>query len=513
MNKAAISGRRQLTRNIWTSWVGYGLRIIISFFFVPYITSVLGDARYGVWVLVFQTVNYFVLLDFGLEKALLRFISKHVGADRFEPINRVINTTFTLYLVIGSSIIAGAWLASTFLFDFFKISDPDFLAEGRTALIIIGCYMGFRFYLLPFAGSLGGFQRFDISNLLHMLEDLLRTVVMVALLANGYGLVSLALVILGMSTLKQLAGIIWLKRLHPEVRFDPGSADRATARELFNYSRITFGITVAWLVIFNTDAVLLGLLVSSSAAGIYAPGAQLMLYLRNAVNVVASPLTTAVSEREARGDMEGVRRLYLKGLRYTSFLSFFMATGVIIYARPFVALWLEPEFAQSAEVMRILAVSAAFFIPQIVGNAVLFGIDRHGLLFRVLLAESGLKIILSFVLIPAHGLIGMAYAAAIPQLVLYLTLYPALISRALKFSVSAILMTTVRSGFLAMFVSLPTAVLMRWAVPPLNWPAFGGNVVAVSLAASVAAWFVLLPEDRLRLRRKPANSHTAKDPQ
>ena len=497
-----MSDRRQLARNIWTSWAGYGLRIAISFLFVPYITSTLGDARYGVWVLVFQTLNYFVMLDFGLEKALLRFISKHLGSGRFEQINRVLNTTFNLYLIAGSLIILGTWIVSTFLFGYLKIGDPAMLSEGKTALVIVGFYMGFRFYLLPFAGSLGGFQRFDVSNLLHMLEDLLRTLAMVILLAAGYGLVPLALVILGMSTVKQVAAIICLKRLYPQVRFSPAMTDKATARELFDYSKTTFGITVAWLVIFNTDAVLLGLFLSSAAAGVYAPGAQLMLYLRNAVNVVASPLTTAVSEREARGDMEGVRNLYLKGLSYTSFLSFFMATGVIIYARPFVRLWLPPEFEASAEVMRVLAVSSAFFIPQIVGNAVLFGIDRHGLLLRVLVVESVLKLLLSFWLIPKYGLLGMAYAAAAPQLILYLTMYPILISRALGLSVIDVLLSTVRSGFLALFACLPVAVLIRIALPPLGWPSFLVNVGAVSGAALAGCWFVLTPADRDRVARR-----------
>jgi len=473
--------KKQLSRNIWTSWVGYALRITISFLFVPYITSILGDARYGVWIIVFQTINYFVLLDFGLEKALLRFISKHLRTDNFTAINRILNTTFSLYLIIGSLIIAGSWLTSTILFDSFRVGDPGLLAEGKTALVIVGFYMGFRFYLLPFAGSLGGFQRFDISNGLHMLEDLLRAVIMVLLLAQGYGLVPLALAILGMSLLKQVAAIIWLKKLWPQVKFAPTLVDRASARELLNYSKITFGITLAWLVIFNTDAVLLGLMVSSSAAGVYAPGAQLMLYLRNAVNVVASPLTTAVSHLEAAGDMEGVRQLYLKGVRYASYLSFFMAVGVIIYARPFVALWLDVEFAEAAEVMRILAVSSAFFIPQIVGNAILFGIDRHALLLRVLSLEVGLKILLSLLLIPTYGMIGMAYAAAIPQLLLYITLYPVLVGRVLQLSGTAIMLTSMRAGLTAMFVALPIAVLIREILPPFGWWSLAVNIGAVSL--------------------------------
>jgi len=324
----------------------------------------------------------------------------------------------------------------------------------------------------------------------------LRAGIMVLLLAKGYGLVPLALAILGMSVLKQIAAIICLKRLYPQISLAPRLADGTTTRKLLDYSKITFGITSTWLVIFNTDTVLLGLMVSSAAAGVYAPGAQLMLYLRNAVNVVASPLTTAVSHLEANGDLNSIRQLYSKGVRYTSYLSFFMAVGVIVYARPFVALWLEPEFAEAAEIMRILAVSSAFFIPQIVGNAVLFGIDRHHLLLRVLIIEAGLKILLTIALIPSYGLIGMAYAAAIPQLLLYITLYPVLIGRALDLSPAVILFTSLRAGLTVMFISLPVAVLMRQILPPVSWTSFALNVVAVLIPTLAGAWFLLTPEDR-----------------
>jgi O-antigen/teichoic acid export membrane protein len=305
-----------------------------------------------------------------------------------------------------------------------------------------------------------------------------------------------------LSLIRQIAAIVWVKHLHPQIRFAPRLSDKKTARELFDYSKITFGITVAWLVLFNTDAVFLGLMVSSAAAGVYAPGAQLMLYLRNAVNVVAAPITTIVSERESRGDLDGVKRIYLKGLAYTSYLSFFMTVGVVVYARPFVALWLDPAFAESAEVMRILAIGAAFFVPQIVGNAVLFGIDKHAIILKTALIECGLKVVLSFLLIPSHGLIGMAWAASMPQLIVYISVYPILIARTLDLSLAEILMSQVRTGFVAMFACTPVAILLRIVLPPLDWTSFAVNVALVTLVGALGAWFVLDRSDKDALLSK-----------
>jgi len=210
----------------------YAVRALVAFFFIPYITSVLGETRYGVWVIVFQTINYFVLLDFGLEKTLVRFISRHLGNDDFDSINQTLNTTFIIYLLAGSAIIVGAWVTSTFLFDFIKVGNTELAAEGKAVLRIIGFYMGVRFYLLPFAGSLGGFHRFDIANGLNIAADIVKALVMVWLLVNGYGLEALAWTIFTVSLLGQAAAIFQLRRLFPQVRTNLRFVNRPTAREL-----------------------------------------------------------------------------------------------------------------------------------------------------------------------------------------------------------------------------------------------------------------------------------------
>jgi len=493
--------RRQLAKNIFSSWLGYGLRIVIALFFIPYITSVLGDDRYGVWVIVFQTINYYSLLDLGLEKALIRYLSRYLGRNDYAGVNKVINTTWSMYLVIGSLIIAAAWLTATYLFGYFRISDPSLLAEGRETLIVVGVYLGTRFYLLPFGGSLGGFQRHDINAALQMAEEVVRVAALVWLLANGYSLVALAAAILAVSVVRQLVALVWLRRLFPHVRIDLKLADRKTAATLFDYSRISFGITLAWLIIFNTDTVLLGLLGSAAAAGVYAPGAQMMLYFRNIVNSIGSPLTTAVSHWESNQDIEIVRRVYLKGIKYTSYLSFFIAVGVIIWAEPFVRLWLPPEFAGAAPVMVILSVSTAVFIPQILGNAILFGMGQHRYLLYVLICEASLKILLSFLLIKPYGITGMAFAAAIPQLLLYTTLYPRMIGRVLQISALRIVRRSFASGIHAAIVAIPTALLAKTLLPPESWLAFFGGTVIVTLVTMIAGLPILDTADRSRLKR------------
>ncbi|NOY89390.1 MAG: oligosaccharide flippase family protein, partial [FCB group bacterium] len=324
-------------------------------------------------------------------------------------------------------------------------------------------------------------------------------VIWIWLIKNGYGLVSLALVILVMNILRPLAGIIILKRLYPEIKFSFSLANKKTTKKLLGYSKISFGITIGWLIIFNTDTFLLGLFSSSAAAGIYNPGAQLMLYLRNFVNAIGIPLTPAISHLDTNNDQERIKRIYHQGIKYVSYFSFIALVGVIFYAHSFVKLWLPPEFYQSADVMIILSIGTAFFLPQIIGNSILFGSENHKYILQVLIFESLFKIILAVILIPRYNIIGMAFANAIPQIIFYTTLYPYYMSRLLKISYRHILTTILSMSLLGTLVSLPTAVYLKKMIPVNSWSMLIINVSIVLIIALIPTYFIIDREDKRKI--------------
>lgn len=491
---------QQLMRNIFMSWAGYIVRLAIAFLFVPYISSVYGDARYGVWVILFQTIGYFTMLDLGLSSALTRYVSRYLSQHDYPGINRVLSTANLLYGIVGLAVFAGVYLFAQYFFQFFKIDDPQLMVEGQHALQLLGVFMAVSFFLLPFGNSQAAFQRHDLNRLLVSCEEIVRTVAMVILISLGYGLVSLAAVIVIASLIRHAIGIVWLRRLYPKVHFSPSLIDRATSRLLFGYSRISFAISIGWLIMFNTDSFLLGLMTSSAAAGIYNPGAQLMLSFRILVNAIGIPLIPAVSHLEAESRHDQIRQIYRRGVKYGAFLSFALTGGVFVYAAPFVRLWLAPAFLPSAQVMVVLAIGNAFFLPQILGNSVLFGIERHKSILQVVLIESLAKILLAVLLIPGYGTLGMALANTIPQVILYATLYPYLMSKVLSISFSDIVLTGLRNGLLALLIVAPLSLLMAWLIPPTSWVTLLLSVAPASCMTVVAGYFIVEPDDRLKIK-------------
>lgn len=487
-------------------WGAFAVRIALAFVFVPCITESLGAARYGVWGILFQIVNYLALLDFGFEKAIINFVATCLGRGDREGVSRVINNSARLYLWFGIAAVAltagAAWLVLPYL----RVDSPTLLVESQWALLLIGLFAGIRFWFVPVTAALGGFQRYDSLTIIGVTEDIARTIVMIVLLRSGFGLIPLAATVLGFGILRQLVSLWWLKRIFPEWRLNT-TPDQTLTKSLFDYSKITFGITLAWMVIFNTDSLLLGFFASATAAGIFNPATQLAGYIRHLVNAVGTPLTAAVAHAKGSQEMSAARALYLRLFRYSSYGGFAVLGLVAIYATPLVALWLPSGFEETARVMILLAIGSAVFVPHILSNSMLFAVNQHRLLFYTVLGEAAMKVVLAIILIRPMGAVGIALANAIPQLVCYVGLYPFLVSRAVNVAPIDLLWSQCKSALIATIFTLIPGYVLTKLIPTDSWLSLSLSAGATVLCGGIGLIFVLSVEDRIRmsamLRRRP----------
>jgi O-antigen/teichoic acid export membrane protein len=491
---------RQFAHNVTTSWLGYGIRIVIGFFFVPYITTSLGIERYGAWVIVFQTINYFSLFDFGLERAVVRFVARFSALRDNNSISNVLSTAISSYLWLGTLVLTATFALSGFLFEHIGIANPGLANDTRWAFVVVGGFLSVRFYLSSWNQTLIGLQRSDIVNSLDIIEEIVRVLVLTLMLSKGCNLVTLAGGVFGVSLARQLGACLFVSYLYPEIVLSSAHVNQATRKSLFAYGGIAVAINATWLIVFGTDSILLGILSSTSAAGIFGPAAQVMLYLRNAVNAIGTPLVPAVAHIESQSSIGAVARNYIKALKYTAFASAFFSVGVIFFAKPFVQLWLAPEYSQTAEIMIILAGGTAFLLPQIIGNAVLFGIDKHKYLLVALSIEATLKLGLSFILIRRYGAVGMAWATTISQVATCLTIYPFMMSKALSIPYGRLLLTFCKFAFLSLIITGITAFTFGKLLVPVNWWLMISEITVVTLITSLIGYrFILEPQDKDRI--------------
>lgn len=472
---------RQLGRNIFSSWASLGVRVVVVFLVNPFIIHTLGNERYGVWVLVLSIINYMTMMDFGIKQALLRFISKYLGEKDFNRINSLLKAAFFVYFSVALLVIIITFVLSFFALDWFNISG-ELMSRARWALIIIGISTALNFAFIAWSESLGAFHRYDIFYALTIAEDILRTAAVIVVLKLGYGLVWFALCFLVFNLVRNLAAAGILRKLFPGVRMGGLRPERAALRTLMGYGMVGFFISFAWLMIANTDNVLIGYFLSASDITQYAIAAGFIAYLRTLVLAVSFPLRPVISHFEANRNFESIRRIYLIGSKYLFFLTFMAAGLALGYADNFITLWLGPGYEPAAEILTILIVPAALFLPQTVAASILYGIEKHKYLLYLILAEGFGNLILSIILVKNYGLAGIAYGTIVPQVIIYLMIMPAMIRKFLDFDLRKYYGNIVRYGLAALILAYLTAFGLNHLWPAETWPRLA---VGVTLAVVV----------------------------
>ena len=469
--------------------------------FVPYIAASLGPSRYGVWSVLFQIINYLALLDFGFEKTIVTFVASFQGKGDSDGVNRILATSSRLYLWFGAAAVAGACLSAWLFLPYLKAESPGILQEGQTALVIIGLFAGMRFWFTPVTAALGGFQRYDMTTSIQVVEDVARTIVMILLLGQGFGLVALALTVLTFGLIRIAVSIWLLKHTFPQWQLAT-SKDPALAKDLFSYSRITAGITIAWLVIFNTDSILLGFMASTAAAGVFAPAAQLALYSRHLVNAIGTPLTAAAAHAGGRADLDRARDRYLRLFALASYAGFALMSVVALYADSFVRLWLPAGFEETARAMIILTAGSAAFLPHILSNSMLFALNRHRYLLMTVTIEACLKLLLALLLVGRYGATGVALANAIPQVAIYITIYPIWAGRATGVSPSHLIGRQFRTALFAVTFTLLPGKLIALLLPTDTWASLTTNLVGTAVVSAIGLWISLPSDERAGIRSR-----------
>lgn len=469
--------------------------------FIPVISSSLGQERFGVWVILFAALDYLALADFGLKQALVRYVS--AAESSAARISSFVSSATLIYLALAALVVVLALVLRANLEYLVTIPDAALLAEARSALLIVALQLAVVFVFMPFAGALEGLQRFDLANKQSMISEALRFGILLYLLSTGAGLIALAWVVFGVSVLRQIWIVITVRRICPQVRLIPVKPDKECARQLFSYSKVAFAVTMLWLIISRSDPFILGSALGVAAVGIYAPAGQMVYYARLLVNAIGAPLIPALSQ--LTGAEGGARNttlagVYVRGLTYVSFAIALFGAGCLFYAPEFVSLWLPSEFAETAQVLMILAAASVIVLPQIIGESILFAIGEHRRLAYLLILEAGLKIPLSIFLVGQMGLIGLAWGSAIPQALLYSALYPLMMKRTIGVSPLRSMLRLSRSMLLAAFPVAMVYLALGPFVAADTWTGFALHIALILALASTLAPLILDKQDRKRLK-------------
>lgn len=495
-------------KNVGANWALNALQILVLLKLAPFVVDTLGRDQNGVWVTIVSMTGVLGLLILGVPLASVRFVAEHVARKDLSRANAAISTC--LGICLGLAI--GALLVGAVLYAFFETTylrgpqgdalGPVEVQEARIAFGIVAAQVALGFVLrLPY-GIFDAHHDFVVRNLIMAGELLLRLGLTIGLLSWSASLPVLAAVQVACMLFEFAVCWLVIRRRYPGIRFGLSSFDRTLVRTIFGFSAFAMLLNVGNLLAFRLDAVVIGARLDPDQVTFFDMGNKFfdpMTGLLIAVGAVVMPMTTRL---QATGARDELARLFLKWSKISLSIVLLIGIYLLVLGPEFIGWWVGPDFVRpSGRVLQVLMLSFLVYLPvRGVALPVLLGLGQPALPAVALLAMGVLNLGLSLALVGSHGILGVAFGTAIPN-VLFAAALLVLACRKLGVSMSSYLgYVAVRAGA-GTLVPLALLLAVKHGLHPAGLGSlFLSGLASVVVFAVVWIFFVYRRDPYLDLR-------------
>lgn len=479
-------------KNAASNYLAVAVAMVIGFLLAPFILHHLGDEAYGLYFLILSLVGYYGLLDLGIRSSVVKYVAEFNATGDQQGFNQLINTTVFTYSVLGAIVLVLSLVGSLYVDHFFRIS-PDFLKTARLLFIITGVGIAIGFPLGVFSGILEGLQKFYLTNPVYISVYILRASLVVIFLERGYGLLTLALITVGVSTIGYNVGCVVLAVRSTHIDWGFRYLNRKSLRLVVNYGLITFAITLAGIIRGSVDTIVIGAFISPAAITFYSIGAKLVDYLPRMVRQLSHIFVPIASHLDATADAQRVAKLFVEGNRACAFIVFPLATVLLVLGKPLIALWMGPKYVSSSyTILVILVIPAILWFLQNASTQILYGLNRHKWLAKIRFADAMACLVLCLLLVKPYGITGVALAFSIPWAVVSIFFVSPHVCRMLHVP---LLRSCFQSYAIPLALNAPFAAILffldRWFPAGKLWILVAQIICAGLVYASEVLWFFM----------------------
>jgi O-antigen/teichoic acid export membrane protein len=446
---------RRLRGNLLATYGVYAVSFASGLIVTPVVYNALGQEEYGLWSFVLSASVLFTLLDLGVAPTVIRYAAAYRGEGDEERTSELASVGLVLYVVVGTaSVVLGAIFA--WIIPYLTDVPDDLVGPVRVATFVLVAAVGLRLPLGLFVSLLAGRQRYDIVNWSNAVAVGIYAIAVAVILTSGGGIVVVSLLYLGMTLLRLLIPLAFVRRELPFLRLRRTLVTRDRVSRLLRVSGHNAAIHVAAKVVFSTDVIVVGIVLGPLAAAAYAIPARLFELLFGLGTAGPGLLFPAFAELEGRAQPERQRRLLRTGLRVGMALGLALGLPLVLMPDLLIDSWIGELPAGSATVGVLLGLALLARQPAQLLSQYLIARGAQRELARIVLAAVAVNLVGSIVLAWTVGLWGVALSTLLTELAAVVVLIPRLVDR-----VSGIGRTTLAEAVLR---PVPGALIVGLAV-------------------------------------------------
>jgi O-antigen/teichoic acid export membrane protein len=412
----APSRASRIYSGIASNFAVKGITFVLTLVSTRLMIESYGGDRYGVLLLSGLLLGYFSLVGMGIPSGVVKFVAEFRGKSDQAAMDRVVSSAFAFYLGIGSVIAVSICAFALFGLHLFRIK-PEDVDTARRILLISGVWAVFAWPIQLYGQVLMGLQEWVEFNKAAAVQAVLANLAYVGVAWFRVPIEWASLALVGTQILMWWMNRAQVRRAAPTLRISLGLASWATIRQVTNYSIWIMIMTLAGLLIFQTQSVIAGILLSTGAIAAYAIASTPLNTIREINSRVLTTLLPAISEADGAKDHAFIAKLVLRGSRVN--MALIATLGAIGIGTAEVALraWMGPDYAEYADTARVLLLGYCVSAGYSVIAQAMIGVNQVRLVALMALVAGLMSILASLALVDRIGLTGLAWGNALPSLI------------------------------------------------------------------------------------------------
>ena len=491
MNEQPITTSKGLIHNTLFNVITQITHAVISFFLIRFFLGKLGEAEYGVWVIVASIFNYRTMLSMGLNSSINRYIPVYLATNDKDGIQRVISSSLFFFSALSIVLILASVVVYYNIGSWFVIQ-PDLVPAAGILVLVVGFCFAMAMPLQLSNAVLSGLQRYDLMNIAILTHMIIRTVLLVILLSVGYGVVTIGLMF-GLSEISvRVMQLIFIKKLMPDISISLKNIDFKLLREMLAYGVNTLLYSIAGLIMYKSSDIIIGIFISTTYVTRFSVAAASVMLLSN-VQAFTRAIKPAVSDLDTRNDTSRLHEVAFLSQKYILLLLIPAIYFLVVMGKEFLSVWVGAKFPdptivhELSVILAILAVGHGLRLSQHSNFMVLVGKGEHRA-FGILAGISALLCVTLAILsikVLNLGLIGIAWSNFLPMAIISGIVLPVYFNRKMHISMHE---SIKKVWWPALLGSLPSVVMIsiwKYLAAPDSW--FEIFTVAISVTATTLA--------------------------
>lgn len=402
-----MSTKKKIFYGITVDYAGSILATIIGFAVVPFYFTYVSIEEYGVWLAIQGVIGMITIAEFGGDIYLTTKIADNSVFSSPPELTTQISTMVFFKFVLSLVFIFIGVSVYFFLNEIItsKIDVPVLRNVFLLSLLIL--VLGV--YFSTISAILNARHHYILVNTTTSSFAIVTPLLSLLLLALGYGIVAFALSMLISTIIQHFILFLALIKKYPFIKVRFASISFFSIKEAYRYSKNFYLLKLSAMIRTNYIVLAISHLTSTSFVTVYNITNRIPSTIPSYISKIAIGLFPSFAGLYAGGDMQKIKKVYLKLSKIVWRLSVFSFILVVGFNEEFVTLWVGADKYAGFWVMLFLALYMSKYIIFTSMGTIIYATGKYERWPTWAGVETALSIILSYLFFIFWGLEGIIF--------------------------------------------------------------------------------------------------------